>query len=83
MCTDECRHSYARTHRYVENLTDPSYKGQILALTYPLLGNYGERERERERERKRERERERECVCVCMCVCMHACMHACMLHAFM
>ena len=26
---------------YVENLTDPSYKGQILATTYPLLGNYG------------------------------------------
>ena len=21
--------------------TDPSYKGQILATTYPLLGNYG------------------------------------------
>jgi len=26
---------------YVENLTDPSYKGQILVSTYPLLGNYG------------------------------------------
>lgn len=26
---------------YVETLTDPSYKGQILALTYPLVGNYG------------------------------------------
>ncbi|KAJ1476293.1 hypothetical protein T484DRAFT_1825405 [Baffinella frigidus] len=26
---------------YVENLTDPSYKGQILVTTYPLLGNYG------------------------------------------
>ena len=26
---------------YVENFTDPSYKGQILATTYPLLGNYG------------------------------------------
>lgn len=26
---------------YVEALTDPSYKGQILLLTYPLIGNYG------------------------------------------
>jgi carbamoylphosphate synthase small subunit len=26
---------------YVESLTDPSYKGQILVLTYPLVGNYG------------------------------------------
>src|ERR1700687_2019541 len=26
---------------YPEALTDPSYKGQILALTYPLTGNYG------------------------------------------
>jgi carbamoyl-phosphate synthase small subunit len=26
---------------YTESLTDPSYKGQILALTYPLIGNYG------------------------------------------
>lgn len=26
---------------YVEALTDPSFKGQILALTYPLQGNYG------------------------------------------
>src|SRR5262245_10957513 len=26
---------------YVETLTDPSYAGQILVLTYPLLGNYG------------------------------------------
>jgi len=26
---------------YPETLTDPSYHGQILALTYPLLGNYG------------------------------------------
>ena len=26
---------------YVETLTDPSYRGQILALTYPLVGNYG------------------------------------------
>ena len=26
---------------YTESLTDPSYRGQILALTYPLVGNYG------------------------------------------
>jgi carbamoyl-phosphate synthase small subunit len=26
---------------YVETLTDPSYKGQILVMTYPLVGNYG------------------------------------------
>lgn len=26
---------------YPESLTDPSYTGQILVLTYPLIGNYG------------------------------------------
>ncbi len=26
---------------YVESLTDPSYAGQILMSTYPLVGNYG------------------------------------------
>jgi len=26
---------------YVESLTDPSYAGQIVVLTYPLVGNYG------------------------------------------
>lgn len=26
---------------YPEALTDPSYKSQILVLTYPLIGNYG------------------------------------------
>lgn len=26
---------------YVESLTDPSYRGQILLMTYPLIGNYG------------------------------------------
>ena len=26
---------------YTETLTDPSYKGQILVMTYPLIGNYG------------------------------------------
>ena len=29
------------TVRYVETLIDPSYGGQILTLTYPLVGNYG------------------------------------------
>jgi carbamoyl-phosphate synthase small subunit len=26
---------------YPESITDPSYRGQILVLTYPLIGNYG------------------------------------------
>lgn len=26
---------------YPESLTDPSYRGQILVTTYPILGNYG------------------------------------------
>ena len=26
---------------YPESLTDPSYKSQILVLTFPLIGNYG------------------------------------------
>ena len=26
---------------YPESLTDPSFKGQILLLTYPIIGNYG------------------------------------------
>jgi carbamoylphosphate synthase small subunit len=26
---------------YPEAMTDPSYEGQILCLTYPLVGNYG------------------------------------------
>ena len=33
---------------YPESLTDPSYKGQILCLTYPLVGNYGAPRREEE-----------------------------------
>ena len=28
---------------YPESLTDPSYAGQILVTTYPLIGNYGVR----------------------------------------
>ena len=34
---------------YPESLTDPSYRGQILVLTYPLVGNYGVPPAERER----------------------------------
>src|SRR3989338_7917074 len=30
---------------YVESLSDPSYAGQILVLSYPLIGNYGVPER--------------------------------------
>ena len=26
---------------YPESLTDPSYAGQMMVLTYPLVGNYG------------------------------------------
>jgi carbamoyl-phosphate synthase small subunit len=26
---------------YVESLTDPSFAGQSLTFTYPLIGNYG------------------------------------------
>jgi len=29
---------------YEEALTDPSYSGQILTMTYPLIGNYGVRQ---------------------------------------
>ena len=32
---------------YPETLTDPSYQGQILVCTYPLIGNYGVPDRER------------------------------------
>ncbi|HOO89912.1 MAG TPA: carbamoyl-phosphate synthase domain-containing protein, partial [Syntrophales bacterium] len=33
---------------YQEVLTDPSYKGQIVAMTYPLIGNYGINEEDAE-----------------------------------
>ncbi|MGB2266494.1 MAG: carbamoyl-phosphate synthase domain-containing protein, partial [Akkermansiaceae bacterium] len=26
---------------YQEIITDPSYRGQIVTMTYPLIGNYG------------------------------------------
>jgi len=33
---------------YPESITDPSYRGQILVLTYPLVGNYGVPGKQRE-----------------------------------
>ncbi|MBN1793764.1 MAG: glutamine-hydrolyzing carbamoyl-phosphate synthase small subunit [Candidatus Omnitrophica bacterium] len=36
---------------YQEILTDPSYKGQIVAMTYPLIGNYGVNEEDVESHR--------------------------------
>ena len=35
---------------YQEILTDPSYKGQIITMTYPLIGNYGISEHDNESE---------------------------------
>jgi carbamoyl-phosphate synthase small subunit len=36
---------------YQEVLTDPSYRGQIVVMAYPLVGNYGIEDRWRESER--------------------------------
>jgi carbamoyl-phosphate synthase small subunit len=36
---------------YQEVLTDPSYKGQIIVFTYPLIGNYGINESDDESKR--------------------------------
>ncbi|MCS6987914.1 MAG: glutamine-hydrolyzing carbamoyl-phosphate synthase small subunit [Chloroherpetonaceae bacterium] len=36
---------------YQEILTDPSYKGQIVCMTYPLIGNYGANSRDVESEK--------------------------------
>ena len=36
-----CTNTLWYTSSYPESLTDPSYRGQILNLTYPLVGNYG------------------------------------------
>ena len=36
---------------YQEILTDPSYRGQIVTMTYPLIGNYGVNNEDRESER--------------------------------
>ena len=32
---------YTAMTGYPESLTDPSYTGQILVSTYPMIGNYG------------------------------------------
>ena len=41
--TDSCGEICYNTSMtgYQEILTDPSYKGQIVTMTYPLIGNYG------------------------------------------
>lgn len=39
-CSGEVVFNTAMTG-YQEILTDPSYKGQIVTMTYPLMGNYG------------------------------------------
>lgn len=36
---------------YQEILTDPSYSGQLVTMTYPLIGNYGVNDQDRESER--------------------------------
>jgi carbamoyl-phosphate synthase small subunit len=36
---------------YQEILTDPSYRGQIVTMTYPQIGNYGVNENDRESDR--------------------------------
>lgn len=38
---------------YQEILTDPSYKGQIVTMTYPLIGNYGVNDADTESARPR------------------------------
>jgi carbamoyl-phosphate synthase small subunit len=38
---------------YQEILTDPSYTGQIVTMTYPLIGNYGTTSADRESDRVR------------------------------
>jgi carbamoyl-phosphate synthase small subunit len=38
---------------YQEVLTDPSYTGQIVAMTYPLIGNYGTNDEDEESDRPR------------------------------
>jgi len=38
-CGEVCFNTYMTG--YQEILTDPSYRGQIVTMTYPLIGNYG------------------------------------------
>ncbi len=40
---------------YQEILTDPSYSGQLVTMTYPLQGNYGVNQEDRESERPQKR----------------------------
>jgi len=46
----ECVFNTAMTG-YQEVLTDPSYKGQLVAMTYPLIGNYGVNDQDVESDR--------------------------------
>ncbi|MBW2675477.1 MAG: carbamoyl phosphate synthase small subunit, partial [Deltaproteobacteria bacterium] len=46
-CTGEVVFNTGMTG-YQEVLTDPSYKGQIVTMTYPLIGNYGVNEADAE-----------------------------------
>ena len=36
---------------YLETLTDPSYFGQIVVQTFPLIGNYGVSEAEKKKKK--------------------------------
>ena len=38
---------------YPEAMTDPSYRGQVLVLTYPLIGNYGSSGQRRSKVRRK------------------------------
>ncbi|MBI4763843.1 MAG: glutamine-hydrolyzing carbamoyl-phosphate synthase small subunit [Deltaproteobacteria bacterium] len=46
----ECVFNTAMTG-YQEVLTDPSYKGQLVTMTYPLIGNYGINDQDLESDR--------------------------------
>ena len=37
---------------YIETLTDPSYYGQIVMQTFPLIGNYGMIEADKESKKR-------------------------------
>ena len=57
---------------YPEALTDPSYRGQILVLTYPLVGNYGvPNEADIDDLGLPAHFEVRVCVCVCVCFSLH------------
>jgi len=46
-CTGEVCFNTSMTG-YQEVLTDPSYRGQLVAMTYPMIGNYGINEEDNE-----------------------------------